>query len=165
MNARWLATHLNKLVTWFFAASGAAFVALGVLAILGGQYLVGGVIAVLGGADLFMAIRRRKPPAPEPLRRTPPRESPLPPPVPLPDARTLASVPEPVTACPACGFLGIRSGSGQSVYIEGGPVLSGCICPRCGYRGLPLSVDTRVDYVGFVQQLHHASEAPRGPHP
>ena len=151
---------VNKLVTWFFAASGAAFVALGVLAIIGGQYVIGGVIVALGGSDLFWVIRRRKSPAPEAPRRPPQRDAPapLPTPVPIPDVRTLASVHEPVTACPACGFLGIRSGSGQSVYLGGGPILSGCFCPRCRYRGLPLSVDRRADYIDFVGQLHETAK-------
>ena len=159
---------MNKLVTWFFAASGAAFVVLGVLAIIGGQYVIGLLIVAFGGGDLFWVIRRLKPAAPDPPRRPPtPRDAPapLPPPVPIPDLRALASVHEPVAACPVCGFLGIRSGSGQSVYLGGGPILSACLCPRCGYRGLPMSVDTRAEYVDFVQQLHGSAPGMKDPPP
>lgn len=150
---------MNKLVTWFFAASGAAFVALGVLAIIGGQYLIGAVIVALGGSDLFWVIRRRKSSAPETPPRPPQSDAPgpLPPPVPIPELRALAALHEPVTACPVCGFLGIRSGSGQSVYL-GGPILAGCLCPRCGYRGLPLSVDKRADYIDFVGHLNETAK-------
>lgn len=147
---------MNKYVTWFFVASGVAFVVLGVLSLFIGQYLIALLLIGSGGADVFMAMRRKKnaaeKPKPSELATRPPR--PRPTPVQVPEASALRAIPEPVTVCPDCGFLAISAGRGGGTYIGGGQLLSSCHCPRCGYDGLPIRFDKRSDYEAFVKVLH-----------
>lgn len=90
-----------------------------------------------------------------PVRRT----RPVPRPVPPPSEADLRDVPEPVSACPDCGFLGIRMpGIQDGVWPEGGQIVFQ-VCPRCHYRGQPLTFSRREDYALFVDEL--ASETTR----
>lgn len=83
-----------------------------------------------------------------------PRPDRRPPVLPVDDT-TLADVPEPVTACPDCGFLGIRMlGIRDGVWPGGGEIGDKMTCPRCGYQGLALRFDTRADYGEFLRDLH-----------
>lgn len=65
----------------------------------------------------------------------------------------LAGVPEPVTACPDCGYLGIRPPGVQDGVYPGGGELILQVCPRCNYRGLPLRFEQREDYADFLRTL------------
>lgn len=71
-------------------------------------------------------------------------------PVPVPAAEDLEGVPEPVSACPNCAFLGIRPPGVQDGVWPGGGELVGVVCPRCGYRGVPVEFPRREDYRAFV---------------
>lgn len=84
--------------------------------------------------------------------RVPPR------PVPHVGGADISTLPEPVTACPDCGFLGIRSPGIQDGVWPGGGELVAVLCPRCDYRGLPLLFPRREDYAEYVDGLQH------GPH-
>lgn len=147
---------MNRAVTIFFYATGAAIAALGILAIFSGQLVIGLVLAGLGGADVWTGWRRDK--QKKDAKPTAPTHAPAPhlekEPVAVPDPRALAAIPEPLNVCADCGFLAIRSGRGQGSYARGGALLSACYCPRCGYQGIPLRFDHREDYRAFVQELH-----------
>ena len=66
----------------------------------------------------------------------------------------LAGVPEPVTACPDCGFLGIRMLTLQDgVALGGGEIGDKMNCPRCGYQGLAIRFERREDYGAFLREL------------
>lgn len=65
----------------------------------------------------------------------------------------LAHVPEPVEACPDCGFLGIRSPGVQDGVFPGGGELVMQVCPRCDYRGMPVRFERREDYARFLREL------------
>lgn len=69
------------------------------------------------------------------------------------EASDLGSLPEPVTACPDCGFIGIRPPGVQDGVWPGGGELIEQVCPRCGFRGLPMQFATREEYAEFVAQL------------
>lgn len=66
----------------------------------------------------------------------------------------LEGIPEPVTACADCGFLGIRAVSAGEGGIPGASeLMSERMCPRCGYQGLPIELPTREDYVDYLREL------------
>lgn len=66
----------------------------------------------------------------------------------------LAAVPEPVTACPQCGFLGIRMITvHEGGWAEGGE-LTASACRRCGYTGQPVVFRRRAEYAQFVRELN-----------
>lgn len=76
------------------------------------------------------------------------------PPMPAVQPVDLADVPEPVTACPDCGFLGIRMpGIGDRLWPGGGETGSRIVCPRCDYQGIAVSFDTRTEYGEFLRAL------------
>ena len=74
-------------------------------------------------------------------------------PMPVPALADLDGVPEPVTACPNCAFLGIRPPRMQDGAWAGGGELLGVACPRCGYLGVPVEFPRRADYRAFVASL------------
>lgn len=81
------------------------------------------------------------------------RERPAPEPMPDLAGEDLSGLREPVTACPECGFLGVRPpGIGDGVWAGGGELI-GVVCRRCDYRGIPLLFPTREEYVAFVREL------------
>lgn len=84
-------------------------------------------------------------------------------PIPPVAAADLEGVPEPVEACPDCGFLGIRPPGIQDGVWPGGGELVLQVCPRCGYRGLPVTFSKREDYGEFLEQL--AAPDPPSPGP
>lgn len=100
-------------------------------------------------AVVVLAVRRARgePPVPESAMRPPPA------PVPAPTDDALAHVPEPVSSCPACGFLGIRAPGVQDGVWPGGGELIDQVCPRCDYRGLPVVFSRREDYARYVRDL------------
>ena len=66
----------------------------------------------------------------------------------------LEGIPEPVTACADCGFLGVRPVHGDEGGIPGASdLMSERHCPRCGYQGLPIELPTREDYVEYLRDL------------
>lgn len=76
------------------------------------------------------------------------------PPIPPVDDATLADVPEPVTACPECAFLGVRMPEiRDGLWPGGGELGSRVVCPRCGYQGLAVRFETREDYGAFLREL------------
>lgn len=154
---------MDKLVTAFFVATALVFVLLGLLAVTSGQYVIGGVLLLLGAADIWTTNRRR---AKSPVRANATQATPhgpAKPPVPMADDVSLNALREPITACPDCGFLAIRSaGAAGGAYAGGGVLLSACRCPRCGYEGLPIRFAQRDDYARFVAELHALWKA-RGP--
>jgi hypothetical protein len=77
-------------------------------------------------------------------------------PMPVPALADLEGVPEPVTACPNCAFLGIRAPGVQDGVWAGGGELVGVVCPRCGYRGVPAEFPRREDYRSFVASFASA---------
>lgn len=88
-----------------------------------------------------------------------PRVRPVAPMPPVQDA-DLADLPEPVKACPDCGFLGIRPPGVQDGVWPGGGELVFQVCPRCGYRGLPLEFPKRADYGDYLRQLAQTDAPP-----
>lgn len=84
----------------------------------------------------------------------PPRaRAPLPP-MPVPPPEAVADLPQPVTACPACGFLGIRMPEiGDGLWPGGGELGNRQVCPRCGYQGVAASFPTGEAYRAFLQEL------------
>ena len=69
----------------------------------------------------------------------------------------LAAVPEPVVACPHCGYLGIRAPTMGDGGVPGvSELLDKRVCRRCGYQGLPVEFATREDYRGFLRDLSAA---------
>lgn len=75
-------------------------------------------------------------------------------PMPVVNVAELEGIPEPVTACAECGFLGVRPVSGGEGGIPGvSELMSERHCPRCGYQGLPIELRTRAEYVEFLREL------------
>lgn len=98
---------------------------------------------------------------PEPVSQQQDAEERLPP-VPVPPEGALDAVPEPVHACPRCGFLGIRAaGIGDGVWPGGGELIYR-VCGRCGFRGQPLRFEERADYRAFLEDLQ-ADDSERTP--
>lgn len=131
-------------------------VALGAAAL--GAYLAGpgrrikwaGLCFLLPFALLWLVARRARgidvdgpPPAPRPA----------PEPVPVAPPEAVQSLRTPVTACPDCGFLGVRPPSlGDGVFAGGGELI-GVVCPRCHYRGIPVEFARGEDYLDYVRKL------------
>lgn len=88
---------------------------------------------------------------------------PRPRPVPSPTQEDLRDVPEPVSACPDCGFLGIRMPGIQDGAWAGGGQIMFQVCPRCHYRGHPIVFGAREDYAEFVRELAAAPRADGAP--
>lgn len=66
----------------------------------------------------------------------------------------LEGIPEPVTACADCGFLGVHPAQLEDGGIPGtSDLMSERVCPRCGYQGLPIELPTREDYVEYLREL------------
>lgn len=78
---------------------------------------------------------------------------PRPRPVSMPTEEDLRDVPEPVSACPDCGFLGIRMPNVEDGVWPGGGQIMFQVCPRCHYRGQPLVFARREDYHEFIAEL------------
>lgn len=101
-----------------------------------------------------IAMRLLRPEPPLAKADLAPRADRRPPIPPVPDSE-LADLPEPVSACPDCGFLGIRMLSLQDGAIPGGSELGDKMtCPRCGYQGLAVRFDKRADYGEFLRDLN-----------
>ena len=77
-------------------------------------------------------------------------------PVPAPGSDDLVDLPEPVSACPRCGYIGIRMPTLADGVALGGGEIGFHVCPRCHYRGMPLVFPTREEYGAFVRELHAA---------
>lgn len=90
-----------------------------------------------------------------------PRVRPVPPVSPA-GSDDLSGVPEPVKACPDCGFLGIRPPGIQDGVWPGGGELIFQVCPRCDYRGLPVEFQRREEYGAFLRDLA-GDDAPAPP--
>lgn len=75
-------------------------------------------------------------------------------PMPVVSVAELEGIPEPITACAECGFLGIRPPSAGEGGIPGSAdIMSTRHCPRCGHDGLPVELRTRAEYVEFLREL------------
>lgn len=75
-------------------------------------------------------------------------------PVPAVPAGDLADIPEPVSACPDCGFLGIRMPTiGDGLWPGGGETGDRMVCPRCDWQGLPARFEKREDYGSYLREL------------
>lgn len=111
------------------------------------------ILGVVVYAVVRIALRLLRPEPELTAKDLAPRADRRPPVAPVPDTE-LADVPEPVTACPDCGFLGIRMLTLQDGMIPGGGELGDKMtCPRCGYQGLAIRFDTRADYGDFLRAL------------
>ncbi|MFA5862206.1 MAG: hypothetical protein WDA16_10980 [Candidatus Thermoplasmatota archaeon] len=81
----------------------------------------------------------------------------VPPPIGVP-AEDVSDIPTPITACPDCGYLGVRFlGIRDGVWPGGGETGARFVCPRCGFQGIPLQFDEAADYVEFLRELQPAS--------
>jgi hypothetical protein len=109
------------------------------------------LLAVLAWRLRGRSTRVRVVPAPRPAT---PRAIPL---VPVPDAKALAALPRPLTACPDCGYVGIRPARfGEGAVAGLGDLMSMRVCGHCGYRGPPVEFDDSADYVAYVEGLRRA---------
>ena len=71
----------------------------------------------------------------------------------------VSDLPEPITACPDCGYLAIRMpGIGDGLWPGGGETGSRMVCPRCDWQGLPVSFERREDYAEFLRELAARSD-------
>jgi hypothetical protein len=71
----------------------------------------------------------------------------------------LAQLDGPVSACPRCGYLGVRApGVRDGLWPGGGETGARFVCPRCQYQGIPIEFDNGDDYAQWVRELH--GEAP-----
>jgi hypothetical protein len=78
----------------------------------------------------------------------------VPPPAGVPTLDELEDVPVPITACPECGYLGIRfPGIRDGVWPGGGETGARFVCPRCGYQGIPIEFEERDAYRAFLEDL------------
>jgi len=110
--------------------------------------LLWGLVAVAA-----FVVSRASPDDEEAQRRAAARAASRPAPPPVPDAAALADLKEPVTACPECGFVGIRMAGIQEGAWPGGGSMMKVVCPRCDYVGLPLEFAKREDYAAFLAEL------------
>lgn len=70
------------------------------------------------------------------------------------DEVDFSGVPEPVEACPHCGYLGIRAPTFSDGAVPGVAELSDArVCRRCGYRGVAAVFWTREEYRAFLKAL------------
>lgn len=75
-------------------------------------------------------------------------------PVPVPSEDAVRGLRMPVTACPDCGYLGLRMPQrGDGLWPGGGELGERRVCPRCGYQGIAVSFGTGEDYRAFVAGL------------
>jgi len=82
-----------------------------------------------------------------------PRPDRRPPVAPVPVSE-LVDVPEPINACPDCGYLGVRMPElRDGLWPGGGELGSRVVCPRCGYQGLAVRFDTRGEYAAWLRDL------------
>lgn len=149
---------------WFFVVFGAVgivFSAIVAVTALPGLGILLGIVAFPFVAALPLAMfvvgwRLTHPRAPsgEPIARR--RVEPVPI---VPDADA-GALPLPITACPDCGFLGIRMPTiHDGLWPGGGETGARMACPRCDWQGLPVSFRTGEAYADFVRSLH-ADRAP-----
>lgn len=129
-------------------AGGIVLVAMGVVL---GAYLglFFGLVWALIGVTVLGALWRAHPDA---AVSTGPRVVPQGP-VPPPAGEDLAALREPVTACPDCGFVGLRMPGIRDGAWPGGGELVKMVCPRCGYQGMPVEFATREEYARFLREL------------
>lgn len=113
--------------------------------------LFGVPLVAIAALALYVRARRRRL---HPEREEPARARPRPAPMPaVPDAE-LADLPQPVSACPDCGYLGIRMPAiGDGLWPGGGELGDRMVCPRCQWQGLPVRFDRREDYGAFLRDL------------
>jgi hypothetical protein len=70
-------------------------------------------------------------------------------------ASDLAELKPPFTACPDCGYLGVRApGIRDGLWPGGGETGGRFVCPRCHYQGIPVEFGSGEEYVAFVRALH-----------
>jgi hypothetical protein len=117
-----------------------------------------GLVAIASSLVLWHA--RRRAAGKESL--PPPR--PLPAPVPPLDegaTSAAAGLAPPFTACPDCGYLGIRyPGVREGVWLGGGETGGRFVCPRCHYQGIPIEFESGAQYAAFVRELNEDRPAP-----
>ncbi|HEX2021797.1 MAG TPA: hypothetical protein VHH36_03740 [Candidatus Thermoplasmatota archaeon] len=115
--------------------------------------LLGFAVFGLGVPLAFVLIGRRLAfPSVRKETTAPPRARP--PPMPVPAPEDVADLPKPVTACPDCGFLGIRMPQvADGLWPGGGELGDRKVCPRCGWQGLAVSFQTGEAYRAFLQDL------------
>lgn len=77
-------------------------------------------------------------------------------PVPTPGEADVAGLRAPFSACPDCGFLGVRPPGVQDGVWPGGGELVAMVCPRCDFRGLPVYFDGGDEYREYVADLRRA---------
>lgn len=143
MASEWL------VLLWILSAPAAAIVAAVIAGPTAAERIKWGGLCLLVPPFLFWLVFRRATGRGEPSRPQRARPEPMPK-VGLED---LDYLPEPVTACPDCGFLGIRAPSVQDGVFPGGGELIFQVCPRCDYRGMPVEFARREDYQSFLDDL------------
>lgn len=146
--------RLVALVALVVAASGFAWLLVGLARGGDSPFVVAAaaVSALLAGVGFWLlvavgALRATRPAHDAPAPR------PMPGPLAMPDAAALEDLPEPVTACPECGFVGIRMAGIQEGVWPGGGSMMKVVCPRCNYVGLPLEFARREDYAAFLAEM------------
>lgn len=129
--------HARRIIGTILVLAGMAF------ALRGGLWLlVAAALAVTGIA--FFRGRSRL------VERSPAPAVPIPP-VPVAEVADLVG---PVTACPRCGFVGIRPMTiGDGLWPGGGETDARRTCPRCLYIGLPIEFETAQEYAMFLRGL------------
>lgn len=84
---------------------------------------------------------------------TTPRPDRRPPVAPV-DAAAIASLPEPVRACPECAYVGVRMPEiGDGLWPGGGELGDRIVCPRCGYQGIAVLFERREEYGAHLRDL------------
>ena len=137
-------------VLWAYAIVAPMTGIFGALIAPRGRRIHWGALATVLPVSIFWLLARRV------TGREPVVDKPHATPAPVhapPEGEDLAYVPEPVKACPECGFLGIRPPGVQDGVWPGGGELILQVCPRCDYRGLPLEFARREDYADFLRRL------------
>lgn len=77
--------------------------------------------------------------------------------VPLPGPDDVSGLPTPITACPDCGYLGVRMPTLEDgLWPGGGELGDRKVCPRCAYQGLVPSFPDGESYRAFVASLQPA---------
>lgn len=149
------------LASWIFASLSfggvAAFFAIAggtIGAAVGALLLVGWVPLVAFLAWWHVRARRLG-------REALPPHRPLPTPVAPPDedaaieVSVVAKLDGPVSACPECGYLGIRApGIRDGLWPGGGETGGRFVCPRCDWQGIPVEFEDGDAYAAFVRGLN-----------
>lgn len=146
---------MGRASAWALIVGGLALLAFGIaaLAVTIRSAASASLLLAMGLVALVLGLRARKPVML--VQREPPAPPVLTGPVPLPTLDTLERLPEPFSACPRCGYLGVRPPTWQEGAFAGGGQLLGRVqCSRCAYSGLPASFDKREDYIEFVDELN-----------